>query len=210
VFVSEYHSLSLLHFSLILNLNLYPLNPVPENVAIRPYDVPPGFSVQSDEPDAEVPEILYAGGWDSWYNRPGVGFGSVVRKYWTPDAALAGYQRISNGIFTSDFYDRCAPGTRDAPVAPGATIYSAIQCQISNYDRTIYLVAYDNIVLKFEFAAPYRATSIALACEKMMAQRALGQAEDFSCRTLLAAISRNSTKQELMPETMRAGPSVAR
>ena len=189
---------------------LHPLNPALENVALRPYDVPPGYSVDRDEFDGEAPEIQYAGGYWSWYRGDTIGFGSTVYKYWTPDAAFAGYERIIEYNFNTDFYDSCTWGTRAAPAAPGAATYSAIQCQISNYDRTIYLAVYENIVLEFEFAAPYRATNIALACEKMMAQRALGQAEDFSCRTLLAAISRNSTKQELMPETMRAGPSVAR
>jgi len=166
---------------------LFPLNPLPELVAIRPYDVPPGMTIDQDEGDEESPDIQYAAGWVSWYSNDTIGFGSRVRKYWTPDAALAGYQRILNFIFGNDFYDSCATGTRAVPVIPGADAYAAIQCRKGTYHRTNYIVAYDNIVLTFEFAATYRAPDAALACEKLMAQRALGQTEDFECRTYFPA-----------------------
>lgn len=164
---------------------LYPLNPVPEFVAIRPYDVPPGYSIEQDEADAENVSLQYAGGWDTWYIGDITGFGSWVRKYWNPDAAMAGYNRMVNGTFGNDFYDRCVWGTRSTPAIPGATTYTAIQCTKNTYERTIYFAVYNNIVLRFEMASPKRAPNTALLCEKLMAQRALGQEEDFTCRSKL-------------------------
>lgn len=116
--------------------------------------MPAGYSIEIDAPDTEDPALQYTGGWDSWYIGDVVGFGSWVRKYWTPAAALSGYQRTTTGTFANDFYTGCMTGTRAAPAVAGAAAYTAIHCSRDTYNRTIYFATYDNIVLRFEFSAP--------------------------------------------------------
>lgn len=164
---------------------LHPRNPDPAAVAIRPYDVPPGFSIDADFAVEGNTVNMYAGGWYSWYRGDGIGYGSAVLKYWNPNAALAGYGRLTQAVFNDDFYDQCDWGTRSPPLRDGATTYAAIQCLKSFYDYTIYFAVYDNILLRFEIAAPQRRAAAALACEKMMALRALAMPEDLTCRTYL-------------------------